>query len=275
MALVIKIAMGGGIGFGGAELAATGAGGGYSVGDPITAGNLSDALQRLSELDPSDPDYQSILDSMAVAMASGDLSEADEASLLAAARGEGLTYNEDNIGWDELLGYPDASHLPPSQPIIDAYNQAVADGEVAYGEWDGEYLSMLSPNELASLYRGLSADSAFDARSFFNAMLAGPVLGVFESLLGSLPSNEIGPALNNVDIGGTTFLNLSGLNVTGWDTTGRYLWGINFSGSNVTAAQLNGASIIRDANLSGTGITRADLEASGNWSASMLNTITF
>jgi len=107
---------GSGMGFAGAGLPAS-ASSLYALGDPITSSNLASALQRLGELDPSDPERAAILAELAVALASGDLSAEEMRAILEAAWAEGLDY-DGTVGWNALLGYPDASHLPDPAPLV-------------------------------------------------------------------------------------------------------------------------------------------------------------
>jgi uncharacterized protein YjbI with pentapeptide repeats len=253
-----------------------------------------------------------------------------------------------------VLGYPDASHLPPSGPLLATFNafgwdpngiegflsqfledegySSVEEWAEYYGVppemlagWRGyndpavDYFNNLSPLEQASLYRALAEEDNPKAASLLKLQY-GYAWGLgdlprIESLLNNLPSGEAGNALNSL---GKSLqeLNLSGLNLSGWDTAGKNLFMVNLVGSNVTVAQLNGASYIHEANLSelnltdwdtterdlsgvnfvgsnvtaaqlnaagdilwvylsGTGITRADLESANKWSDWMLDTITF
>jgi prepilin-type N-terminal cleavage/methylation domain-containing protein len=49
--------------------------------------------------------------------------------------------------------------------------------------------------------------------------------------------------------------NLQGLNLTEWDTSGKYLWNANLANSTITGSQLNSAAELQALNLSGTDLT--------------------
>jgi hypothetical protein len=159
------------------------------------------------------------------------------------------------------LGYPDDSHLPPSGPLLDAYNAAMAAGGETPPWYAGgglDYFMGLSPLEQASLYRALGEDALVNQPSGFNLLTILTEWNALGPMLAALPAGEAGPALNNVEYFNTE--DFSGVNLDGWNPEGLVLGGINFSGSNVTAEQLNAATSINGANLSGLDLTGLNTE---------------
>jgi uncharacterized protein YjbI with pentapeptide repeats len=98
---------------------------------------LASALQRLGELDPADPEYQALMAALAVALASGDLNEEEQAVVLAAAQSEGFEYDGE-LGWN----VPDL----PVGYIFDSNN----DGVISEEEWN-EALATANPELRAEI----------------------------------------------------------------------------------------------------------------------------
>jgi uncharacterized protein YjbI with pentapeptide repeats len=150
------------------------------------------------------------------------------------------------------FGYPDDSHLPPSAPLLDAYNAAMAaGGETApwYAGGGLDYFMGLNPLEQASLYKALGEDAFVQHPSGFNLLEVLREWNALGPMLAALPSGEAGSALNSLDYFNTE--DFTGVDLTGWDTEGLNLQYIDFSGSNVTPQQLNAAAEISNSNLSG------------------------
>jgi uncharacterized protein YjbI with pentapeptide repeats len=190
-----------------------------------------------------------------------------------------------------VLGYPDASHLPDSAPLLSAFNALEFDANNVYAWMEGQgltegyegaivaegytdpaldYFMGLAPLEQASLYRALVEEDPLEAvvllrllsgTKFLNPdWLSGAIdypHDPVSDLLKALPSGEAGAALNAVTLpwGVYAQMDLSGLNLTGWDTAGKNLGSHNLTGSNVTVEQLNAASTILGTNLSGLNLS--------------------
>jgi uncharacterized protein YjbI with pentapeptide repeats/type II secretory pathway pseudopilin PulG len=231
----------------------SGAGSGYVPGvTPVTPENVNAALAALASSTPGTPEYDAILADLAVALASGDLSAEATAAVTASALSEGLTY-DGALGWN-----PDASYLPDSGPLLATYNGLLGSGS---RDLAMDYFKNLSSLEQTSLYRALVEVGYPEDPEAGTPSEAGTLLNILnqegkESLLANLPAGEAGEALNMMDL--VWYTNLSGLDLTGWETTGKRLDGVNLVGSNVTAAQLNAADRIFGANLSGLDLTGWD-----------------
>lgn len=69
-------------------------------------------------------------------------------------------------------------------------------------------------------------------------------------------SNITGAQLNAATgISAVSGANLTGTNLTGWNTSGKYLSSVNFTGSNITVAQLNASGAMNSANFTGLNLT--------------------
>jgi uncharacterized protein YjbI with pentapeptide repeats/type II secretory pathway pseudopilin PulG len=256
----------------------------------ITSSNFEEVLERLSLLDAADPEYADLLNRLALGIASGDLTDADVEAIKSSLRDRNLEYDPDTISWSPistLLGYPDTSHLPSAGALIANY-QAATD--------PAAYFIALSSLEQAALYLGLGEDRADlmlalrdrhfvwynDPEEFDYRVNAGMSLfpDDMRNFLTSLPRSEVGSALNHLDW--IEMVDLSKLDLTGWDTSNKWLYAINFSGSNITASQLNAPGWLPAADLSGLQVLQdfvtAGKDLSGvnfsgsNISAAQLNT---
>jgi len=285
-----------GMGLAGGELTPTlgaGAGAGeypFDITDPLA---IASALDELDMLDPDSPEYQDYLNALGAAMSLGGLGEDAENLLRDSMDSRGYVYDPDTGTWGPRpFGvYPDASHLPPSGPLLASFNafgfkpstiEAFLNGLLerygysdipSWAEDEGgvtfeflafgkgysdpalDYFNNLGPLEQTSLYRALLEEDAAAAGSMLRLLYSNNDLAAVNPILTNLPSGEAGAALNSMGTDLVSYLDLSGLNLSGWDTTGKNLFFVNFAGSNVTAEQLNGTSMLDGVNLSGLDLT--------------------
>jgi len=94
-------ASGEGLGLAGQELASAGA-----SGNAINDANVGDYLTQLAMLDSTDPEYAALLEQLAVAVASGDLSPESLDLINAGMLEQGLVYDEETLAWTEVTLLP-------------------------------------------------------------------------------------------------------------------------------------------------------------------------
>lgn len=187
---------------------------------------------------------------------------------------QGMTYNPQTKSYEVAIGSPSggSTALPDPAPFLAAYNALGTLGEKK------SYFSSLSTAERASLFGELSSEDKPQMLETFNDLSSSPAYYQgktgLSAFLSVLPAGQAGAALNLMqkfegvvypgapDYYGSTMwdpyedLNLSGVNLVGWNPALRSLKNTNLAGSTgFTASMFNDLAAVDGIGLAGFDLT--------------------